>query len=48
MRKNLGWFALTAFWTLTGLAAIIPAIMMPMMFDAPGSQTNPLVLGLAL
>jgi ABC-type sulfate transport system permease subunit len=46
--KNVGWVALTAMWSLGGLAAILAAAMMPMMFDAAGSESNPFTVGLAV
>lgn len=48
MRGNLRWLILTALWVLTGVAAGVPAMMTPMMFDAPGSERNPVAIGLAI
>jgi hypothetical protein len=48
MRGHLRWLILTALWALAGLAAVVPAMMTPMMFDAPGSERNPVAIGLAI
>src|ERR1019366_3242248 len=48
VRANLRWLILTALWILAGLAAVVPAMMTPMMFDAPGSERNPVAIGLAI
>jgi amino acid transporter len=47
MVRDLGWLALTAVWGLGGIAAIFPAAMTPMLFDAPGSQSSALTIALA-
>jgi len=46
--SNLSWVVLTALWAVAGLAAILPALMSPMMFDAPGSTANPVTIALAI
>ena len=34
---------MTFVWVLAGAVGIVPALMSPMMFDAPGSTDNPVV-----
>jgi hypothetical protein len=48
LNSNLSWYLLTAVWVLVGLAAVFPALMSPMAFDAPGSTSNPFTIGFAL
>jgi hypothetical protein len=45
--NNAGGIAFSAAWILAGLASLFPVILIPMMFDAPGSEANPLVFALA-
>ncbi len=47
MANNVGWLALTALWSIAGLVAIFPAAMMPMLFDAPDSESSALTIALA-
>jgi hypothetical protein len=42
MRRNIVWIALTLACILAGLGSLLPVAMLPMMFDAPGSEANPL------
>jgi hypothetical protein len=42
MRRNIVWIALTLACILAGLVSLLPVAMLPMMFDAPGSEANPL------
>jgi hypothetical protein len=48
LNSRLSWGLLTALWVLAALAGVLPAMMSPMMFDAPGSSTNPLTIVFAL
>jgi hypothetical protein len=48
LNSNLSWYLMTALWGVGGLLAVFPAIMTPMMFDAPGSTSNPITIGLAV
>jgi hypothetical protein len=48
LNSNLSWSIATAVWLLVGLGATLPAMMSPMMFDSPGSTSNPIVIGLAI
>jgi hypothetical protein len=45
--SNLSWALLTALWLVVGVFALVPAVMSPMMFDAPGSISNPFTVGAA-
>jgi len=45
--SNLSWYLLTAVWLLVGAIAFLPAVMSPMLFDAPGSSSNPFTVGFA-
>jgi hypothetical protein len=47
LNSNLSWYLMTAVWVLVGLAAVFPAMMSPMAFDAPGSTSNPYTVGFA-
>ena len=46
--SNLSWGLLTALWLVVGVCALFPAVMSPMMFDAPGSTSNPFTVGAAV
>jgi uncharacterized membrane protein YbhN (UPF0104 family) len=46
-RATIGWISLSAGLVLVGLGSLAPVMMVPMMFDAPGSESNPLVIILA-
>ena len=48
LNSNMSWYLLTVVWVLVGLAAIFPALMSPMAFDAPGSTSNPFTVGFAI
>jgi hypothetical protein len=48
LNSNLSWTIATAVWLLIGLGAIFPALMSPMMFDSPGSTSNPVTVALAI
>jgi hypothetical protein len=48
LNSNLSWYLMSALWGVGGLLAIFPAILTPMMFDAPGSTSNPITVGLAV
>jgi hypothetical protein len=39
---------LAVVWAAIGLASIVPATMTAFLFDAPGSTSSPLTVGLAL
>jgi hypothetical protein len=42
MRRNIVWIALSLACLVAGLLSLLPVAMLPMMFDAPGSDANPL------
>jgi hypothetical protein len=46
-RKKLLWAGLTLFWGLAALGSGLPAMMSPMLFDAPGSENNTTLWALA-
>jgi small-conductance mechanosensitive channel len=48
LNSNLSWTIATALCVLLGLGGILPAMMSPMMFDSPGSTSNPITIGLAI
>jgi hypothetical protein len=48
MGATIGWIALSVSLVLVGLASVFPVIMVPMMFDAPGSESDPIVITLAI
>jgi len=48
LNSNMSWYVLTAVWVVVGLAAVFPALMSPMAFDASGSTSNPYTVGFAL
>lgn len=48
LNSKPGWYLLTALWVIVGLLAVVPALLSPMMFDAPGSTSNPCTIGLAI
>jgi hypothetical protein len=48
LNSNLSWYLSTVVCLLVGLAAVFPALMSPMAFDAPGSTSNPFTVGFAL
>jgi hypothetical protein len=45
--SNIAWGVLTVLWLVVGVFAIFPAMMSPMMFDSPGSTSNPFTVGAA-
>ena len=45
---NIGWIALSVGLIVVGLASLLPVMMLPMMFDAPGSESNRLLIALAV
>jgi hypothetical protein len=38
---------LAVVWIAAGIAAMVPAVASPFLFDAPGSESNPLTIALA-
>ena len=48
LNSNLSWTIATALCVLVGLGGILPAMMSPMMFDSPGSTSNPVTVALAI
>jgi hypothetical protein len=48
LNSNLSWSIATAVCLLVGLGGFLPAMMSPMMFDSPGSTSNPVTIGLAI
>ena len=38
--KNFFWIVMTLAWLAVGLASAFAAMFVPMMFDAPGSETD--------
>ena len=44
----MGWIALTVLLVVLGFASILPVLMAPMLFDAPGSTANPFTVGVAV
>jgi hypothetical protein len=44
----MGWIALSVFWVVLGLASIVPVLMTPMLFDAPGSTSSRLTIAVAI
>ncbi|MGB3200656.1 MAG: hypothetical protein WBA99_07130 [Nodosilinea sp.] len=41
-------WVVTVIWTAAAVIGLMPALMSPMMFDAPGSLENPATVALAL
>jgi len=47
VRANIGWIALSVGLVLIAVGSLLPVVMLPMMFDAPGSESNRLLIALA-
>jgi len=48
MSRRILWILLTAANVGLGVAAVIPTMLSAMMFDAPGSESSPLTIALAI
>jgi len=48
MVGGAGWGAVSAIYVLLALISVAPVMMLPMMFDAPGSEENGALIAAAL
>lgn len=48
MATGAGWIWLSVLYVLLGMLSLAPVIMLPMMFDAPGSEENTKLIVAAL
>jgi len=48
MVAGAGWAALSAVYVFLALISVVPVVMLPMMFDAPGSEENGALIAAAL
>jgi hypothetical protein len=48
MWKNIRWIVASLALIAIGGMSLLPVIMLPMMFDAPGSDSNPITIALVV